>query len=203
MRNFVGFDGTVYQRGNGALEQVSPEFDIMTIGRQLYTDGLFDILSKSVPKSVYKKPEISLLQQELHPGFIPQPNAPAWQFEQMPGFQIKSLMKGSKLEGQISKTGSISTKNLQQWINRSDTSPIDKDLLSSVLKQHAEDESIDYNTLRREVQEMIPKYKAVPQSNYADYGMSRLGYKYTNVTGEQDMYDEMSNYLFDNYRDEL
>lgn len=203
MRNFVGFDGTVYQHGNGALEQAYPEFDIMTIGRQLYTDGLFDILSKSVPKNVYKKPEMSLLQQELRPGFVPQPNAPAWQFEQMPGFQIKSLMSGSKLEGQISKTGSISTKNLQQWINRSDTPPIDKDLLSSVLKQHVGDESIDYNTLRREVQELIPKYKAVPQSNYADYGMRRLGYKYTNSSGEQDMYDEMSNYLLDNHLDEL
>jgi hypothetical protein len=54
VKNFTGFDGTVYNHGSGALEQVSPEFDALTLGRQFYTDGLLKSLGKSASKKVSK-----------------------------------------------------------------------------------------------------------------------------------------------------
>lgn len=57
VKNFTGFDGAIYRHGNGALEQVSPEFDILTLGRQFYTDGLFDIIG-NVGKNALKKVHI-------------------------------------------------------------------------------------------------------------------------------------------------
>lgn len=50
VKNFTGFDGTIYNHGNGALEQVSPEFDVLTLGRQFYTDGLFNAVGKNIIK---------------------------------------------------------------------------------------------------------------------------------------------------------
>lgn len=88
--------------------------------------------------------------------------------------QIKSLLKGSPLEKQLSKNGTLSLKQLQAYINRNDVSAIDKELLGRVLQNHVNDTHIDYNTLRQEVQNMIPKYTIVPQTEYSDYGMERI-----------------------------
>ena len=57
VKNFTGFDGTIYKHGSGALEQVSPEFDALTLGRQLYTDGLFNGIG-NVSKNTLKKAHI-------------------------------------------------------------------------------------------------------------------------------------------------
>lgn len=57
VNNFTGFDGTIYNHGNGALEQVSPEFDALTLGRQFYTDGLFNSIG-NVAKNALKKAHI-------------------------------------------------------------------------------------------------------------------------------------------------
>ena len=98
-----------------------------------------------------------------------------WSLKQLPGFQIKSLMTGSPLERQLSKQGTISLKQLQAYIGRNDVSAIDKELIGRVIQNHTGDTHIDYNTLRQEVQGMIPQYNRVQQSQYADYGMDRLG----------------------------
>lgn len=102
---------------------------------------------------------------------------PPYQIKQLPGYQIKSLFIGSPLEKQLSKNGTLSIKQLQAYINRNDVSDIDKEMLNRVLQNHANDTHIDYNTLRQEVQEMIPKYNRIPQIAYQDYGIRRLGYK--------------------------
>ena len=57
VKNFTGFDGTIYNHGSGALEQVSPEFDVLTLGRQFYTDGLFNGIG-NVTKNALKKTHI-------------------------------------------------------------------------------------------------------------------------------------------------
>lgn len=54
VKNFTGFDGTIYNHGSGALEQVSPEFDALTLGRQFYTDGLFRNFIKKASSGVQK-----------------------------------------------------------------------------------------------------------------------------------------------------
>ena len=55
VKNFTGFDGTIYNHGSGALEQVSPEFDVLTLGRQFYTDRLLNAIGKSTSKKVSKE----------------------------------------------------------------------------------------------------------------------------------------------------
>lgn len=52
VKNFTGFDGTIYNHGSGALEQVSPEFDVLTLGRQLYTDGILGLIDKSAGRNI-------------------------------------------------------------------------------------------------------------------------------------------------------
>lgn len=96
--------------------------------------------------------------------------------QSLPGFQIKSLMQGSPLEKQLSKNGTLSLKQLQAYIGRNDVSAIDKELLNRVLQNHTGETHINYNILRKEVQEMIPKYNRVPQTSYQTYGVDKLGY---------------------------
>lgn len=100
---------------------------------------------------------------------------PVWQLKALPGYHIKSTLTGSPLEKQLSKNGTLSLKQLQAYVNKNDVPAIDKELLNRVLQNHTGETHIDYNTLRQEVQDMIPKYNRVSQSQYADYGMNRLG----------------------------
>ena len=110
----------------------------------------------------------------LSVGFPVIESRPAWQLQELPGFQIKSLFKGSPLERQLSKSGTLSLKQLQAYTGRNDVPAIDKELLNRVLQNHINDTHIDYNTLRQEVQGMIPKYTRVPQTEYSNYGMKRI-----------------------------
>lgn len=101
---------------------------------------------------------------------------PQWQLESLPGYQIKSLSADSKLGKQVSKQGTITLKNVEDWANKSDIPAIDRKLLGKVLEAHKGEKNIDYNVLRREVQKHIPQYNRVPQMEYNDYGMERLGF---------------------------
>ena len=106
----------------------------------------------------------------------------AWTMQDLPGYQIKSLFRGSPLEKQLSKNGTLSLKQLQAYIGRNDVSTIDKELLGRVLQNHANDTHIDYNTLRQEVQGMIPQFTLKSQNDYVTYGMPRLGFEITKVS---------------------
>lgn len=123
----------------------------------------------------YYKPDMNTLSSGL-PGIkrTPVENS-AWQMESLPGLQIKSLKTNGPLEKQLSKNGTISINQLQAYINRNDVSAIDKQLIGKVLENHVGETHLDYNVLRREVQEMIPKYEKVPQTNWATYGTKGLG----------------------------
>lgn len=87
VKNFTGFDSTVYKHGSGALELVSPEFDILTLGRQFYTDGLFKSIGKNASKKVSKKtPEQLPLTQ--------------WTPEQWTAAQDAAIARGDMAEAQ-------------------------------------------------------------------------------------------------------
>lgn len=87
MKNFTGFDNTLYQHGNGALETISPEFDVLTLGRQFYTDGLLKSLGKSASKKVSKG-----TSETLH--------FTQWTPEQWTAAQDATIAKGDMAEAQ-------------------------------------------------------------------------------------------------------
>lgn len=128
-----------------------------------------------------------------------------WELKILPGYQIKSLMTGSPIEKQLSKQGTISVKQLQAYIGRNDVSTIDKELLGRVLQNHVGETHIDYNTLRQEVQGMIPQYNRVSQTKWQDYGISSLGFKdkinhdaqgirFNELTGEFEQYQDIPDF---------
>lgn len=101
-------------------------------------------------------------------------NSP-YSIETLPGYHIGSLQRGNMLEKQLSKAGTISLKSVQGVINNPNTPKVDKYILKQVVNKHNGEKGIDYNTLRREAQEFIPKYNRVPKKKFADYGGKALG----------------------------
>ena len=118
------------------------------------------------------------------PNYIPvEPTIPStpepWQMQEMPGLHIKATMKGSPLEKNISKTGEINVKNIEAYINKSDTPLTEKHYLQKVLNQNFAGQSkIDYNTFRKAVsEELISLDKTIiPNYSFSNYGVDRLGY---------------------------
>lgn len=104
-------------------------------------------------------------------------NSP-YSIETLPGYHIGSLQRGNVLEKQLSKAGTVSLKSIQGVINNPNTPKVDKYILKQLVNNHNGEKVIDYNTLRREAQEFIPKYTRVPQNEYAEYGASELGLKH-------------------------
>lgn len=148
---------------------------------QLIDDNIS--ISYISPQSIQSYSTLSLpsyaSSKFLPPSTYSKVNKPTWKLQSLSGYQIKSLFTGSPLEKQLSKNGTLSLKQLKTYINRNDVSDIDKELLNRVLQNHANDTHIDYNTLRQEVQEMIPQYTRVPQTKYESYGTSNLGYDFS------------------------
>lgn len=123
------------------------------------------------------KPDLSTMNSGVPLNFTKNPiETPDWKLEGLPGIQIKSLTKGSPLERQLSKNGTVSVKQLQAYIGRNDVPAHDKYLIQQVLNSHAGETHLDYNTLRREVQGMIPVYNRKQQYQYEAYGMDRIGF---------------------------
>ena len=101
-------------------------------------------------------------------------NSP-YSIETLPGYHISSLQRGNVLEKQLSKAGTVSLKSIQGVINNPNTPKVDKYILKQLVNNHNGEKVMDYNTLRREAQEFIPKYNRVPQKLFADYGGRALG----------------------------
>ena len=118
------------------------------------------------------------------PNYIPvEPTIPStpepWQIKEMPGLHLKATMKGSPLEKSLSKTGEINVKNIEAYINKSDTPLTEKHYLQKVLNQNFAGQSkIDYNTFRKAVsEELISLDKTIiPDYSFSNYGVDRLGY---------------------------
>lgn len=92
------------------------------------------------------------------------------------GWMLKGLMKGSPLEKQLSKAGTININGLQAYLNKA--SKLEQDVIGGILKgQFAGQKNIDYNALRKAVSDELITYNRVPKEEYSAYGMDRLGFK--------------------------
>ena len=103
-----------------------------------------------------------------------------------PGYQLKGLMKGSQLEKQLSKNGTISINQLNAYFNKA--SQIEKEIANKVLaEKFAGQKIIDYNQFKKAVQDELITYDRQPSSLYNVYGMDRLGFdirkKYNEIEG--------------------
>ena len=95
--------------------------------------------------------------------------------EILPGFQLKGLMRGSQLEQQLSKAGTISTNAVKALANKSNE--MQGKILNKVLdNQFPAQRVINYDKFRKAVQSELIPYQTKPQTKYADYGVERLGY---------------------------
>lgn len=95
--------------------------------------------------------------------------------EILPGFQLKGLMRGSQLEQQLSKAGTISTNAVKALANKS--SEMQGKILNKVLdNQFPAQRVVNYDKFRKAIQSELIPYQTKPQTKYADYGVDRLGY---------------------------
>ena len=95
--------------------------------------------------------------------------------EILPGFQLKGLMKGSQLESQLSKAGTVSTNAVKALANKSNE--MQGKILNKVLdNQFPAQRVVDYNKFRKAVQSELIPYNTAPATKYADYGLDRIGY---------------------------
>ena len=105
-----------------------------------------------------------------------------WSPAYYPGYQLKGLMKGSPLERQLSKQGTISVNQLNAYFNKA--SQIEKEIANKILsEQFTGQRIIDYNKFKKAVQDELITFSRKPQNKYSTYGMDRLGF---NVTKESD-----------------
>lgn len=73
------------------------------------------------------------------------------------GWMLKGLMKGSQLEKQLSKAGTININGLQAYLNKA--SKLEQDVIGKILKeQFTGQKNIDYNALRKAVSDELITY---------------------------------------------
>lgn len=110
---------------------------------------------------------------------------PKWHVANYPGYQLKGLMKGSQLERQLSKNGTININQLNAYFNKA--SQVEREVANKVLSEKfAGQKTIDYNQFKKAVQDELINYSTKPQTKYQDYGIDRLGYKSNRHIWEMD-----------------
>ena len=111
--------------------------------------------------------------------------------KELPGYQLKMLLKGNPLEKQISKTGTVSVNNIKALANKG--SNVEKSVIDKVLaEKFAGQKAVDYNDFRKAVQEELITYKRTPNTNYEDYGLNRLGLRTGNHTDARILNDDIN-----------
>ena len=105
-------------------------------------------------------------------------NYQAWKADPNPaGWQLKSLMQGSKIEKQLSKDGTIAVSNLRNTMK--DASGVEKEIIEKVLSEKfAGQTKVNYVDLKHAIQEELPVYQQEHTHAYENYGLNRLGYNY-------------------------
>ena len=82
---------------------------------------------------------------------------PKWHVANYPGYQLKGLMKGSQLEKQLSKNGTISINQLNAYFNKA--SQLEREVANKVLaEKFAGQKTIDYNQFKKAVQDELVTY---------------------------------------------
>jgi hypothetical protein len=89
---------------------------------------------------------------------------------------IKSIMEGSVLERQVSKTGMINKNNIISHIASKKTSPSDKVILKKTLDKFTDNSSIDYTKFKNAVSKELVSLETTTTNTYANYGINRLGF---------------------------
>ena len=85
-------------------------------------------------------------------------------------------MKGSPLEKAISKNGTINLNSLNAQLKNA--SKVEQTIINKVLNERFVGQRfIDYNELRKAVQEELITYSRRPTMKYETYGMDKLGFK--------------------------
>lgn len=103
------------------------------------------------------------------------PVTPSWSLQKLPGYQLKLLMEGSPLEKAISKNGTININSLNALLKNS--SKLEQEVINKVINEKFQGQKfIDYNQLRKSVQDELITYSRKPQEQYQTYGMEKLGF---------------------------
>lgn len=85
-------------------------------------------------------------------------------------------MAGSPLERYLSKTGTININQLRGYLSKA--SKLEQSIVEKVLNEKFNGQkAVDYNQLKRAVQEELITYTRTPQTRWATYGLDRLGYE--------------------------
>lgn len=92
--------------------------------------------------------------------------------------QLKSTIKGSPLEKQLSKTGDISVNNIKAYINKAEVGQQDKFMIDKILNEKfAGKTKINYNDFKNALSEkIIPLERNVAEDAFSNYGVGKLGY---------------------------
>lgn len=139
--------------------------------------------SQFVPKTI-KSPKLQpiktnqtqLPQTQVVEQVVTKPiTTPSYIIEDLPGYQLKMFMKGSPLEKALSKSGQINVNSIKALLNK--MSKAEQEIVNTVLENNFKGQNtIDYNDLRRAVQNEIITYKRVPQTKWQSYGLDGLGF---------------------------
>lgn len=98
-----------------------------------------------------------------------------YSIKRLPGYQLKSFIRGNPLEKQLSKEGLINVANIRNTTKNA--SNIEKKIIDKVLsEQFAGQKDIDYNALREAIQKELITYNRVKGKGYETYGLDRLNY---------------------------
>lgn len=107
--------------------------------------------------------------------------------QQMPGYQVPALMQNGWLGQFVNNNGQIAVKDIID--NMDDLSQIEYNLIhramSNLTQRNGQNTHLNYDQLRQEVQNLIPKYNRVPQTDYEDYGLDRLGYNTRSIAEDE------------------
>ena len=102
-----------------------------------------------------------------------------WVAQELPGLHLKSTLKGSPLEKQLSKTGDININNIKSYIAKADVGQQDKFIIDKVLNEKFSGVTkINYNDFRKAVSEELVPLERNIINNYEhnNWGLGKLGY---------------------------
>lgn len=115
---------------------------------------------------------------------------PVYKINDLPGYQLKMLMRGNPLEKQISKSGTVNVNNIRSLANKG--SNVEKTVIDKVLNgKFAGQKSVDYNQFRKAIQDELITYQRTPDTRWADYGIGRLGFE-PKGSDNLDLYEYMA-----------
>ena len=148
--------------------------DFWTLGGPKLLKGVLSTGTKLNPVQ-YTKYEPQPVQKPIAK---PQLAPKQFEIEEIPGYQLKSLMRGNALEKQLSKQGTISVNSIRAHANKA--SDVEKSVIDKILssEEFAGQKSIDYNRFRKAVHDDLITYNVIPDAQYADYGIERLGFNH-------------------------